>query len=109
MVTTSSRRQTMVWVMLILLTVVSAEVLGNRGFIVGNSIRVSTVILVTFVKGRLVGLDYMELRTAPWLLRLAFETWLVVISCLILFLYMRSEAHMSLQYQRGFQATTLVC
>ncbi|HEX5675877.1 MAG TPA: cytochrome C oxidase subunit IV family protein, partial [Azonexus sp.] len=40
-----------------------------------------------FVKGRLVILDFMELRAAPRLWRALLEGWLILVSSLILLAY----------------------
>lgn len=45
------------------------------------------MLLIGFFKVRLVGLHFMELRQAPWLLRGAFELWVVLVACVILGLY----------------------
>jgi len=42
------------------------------------------VMVVAFVKVRFVGLEFMELRSAPLILRAKFEIWLVVICVAIL-------------------------
>ena len=46
-----------------------------------------TMLAIAFVKGRLVILDFMELRNAPLLWRLLLEGWLMVVSSLILLAY----------------------
>ena len=83
----SLKRQTMLWLALLFLTLLSAEVLRRRGDIGGYSIDVTAVLLVTLIKARIIGLDFMELRGAPRRLRLAFEAWLVMVSLGILFLH----------------------
>jgi hypothetical protein len=51
----------------------------------------SAVIAVAFVKVRFVGLDFMELRESPTVLRLAFELWLAGVgSTLILMAWLQS-------------------
>ena len=45
------------------------------------------MLLIAFVKGRLVILDFMELRRAPLLWRLLLEGWLVLVGGLILTAY----------------------
>jgi hypothetical protein len=45
------------------------------------------MLAIAFVKGRLVILDFMELRNAPLLWRLLLEGWLIVVSSLILLAY----------------------
>ena len=83
----SLKRQTMLWLALLFLTLLSAEVLRRRVDIVGYSIDVIAVLLVMLIKARIIGLDFMELRGAPRRLRLAFEAWLVMVSLGILFLH----------------------
>ncbi len=45
------------------------------------------MLLIAFVKARLIGLEFMELRAAPRLLRLIFEAWTVVACTTLLALY----------------------
>ena len=45
------------------------------------------MLAIAFVKGRLVILDFMELRDAPLMWRLLFEGWLVLVGALILLAY----------------------
>lgn len=47
----------------------------------------SAALLIAFVKVRLIGLEFMELRAAPFLLRLIFELWTVVACTGMLALY----------------------
>jgi hypothetical protein len=42
---------------------------------------------IAFVKGRLVILDFMELREAPKMWRVLLEGWLILVSSLILLAY----------------------
>ena len=37
------------------------------------------VIAIAFIKVRLIGLDFMELRTCPIWMRIAFELWVITI------------------------------
>lgn len=48
------------------------------------------MLLIAFVKGRLVILDFMELRGAPLMWRLLLEGWLILVSGLILLAYWMS-------------------
>lgn len=45
------------------------------------------MLAIAFVKGRLVILDFMELRGAPLMWRLILEGWLILVSSLILLAY----------------------
>jgi hypothetical protein len=74
-----------VWLLLVTATIVSwalgtEHLLGPRGASVA-------VLVVAFVKARVVGLHFMELRSAPVRLRVAFEGWVVVVCSVLIGLY----------------------
>ena len=48
------------------------------------------MLVIAFVKGRLVILDFMELREAPRMWRILLEGWLILVSGLILLAYWMS-------------------
>lgn len=48
------------------------------------------MLLIAFVKGRLIILDFMELRRAPVMWRLFLEGWLLFVAGLILLAYWMS-------------------
>jgi hypothetical protein len=77
-------RATALWLVLLGLTFLSLEFL--QGLTLGGNHRAGAVavIIVAFTKVRLVGLDYMELRTAPPLLRYFFEAWILVVMLAII-------------------------
>jgi hypothetical protein len=52
----------------------------------------SAVLLISLLKARLIGLEFMELRTAPLPLRLAFEFWVLAVCAVLLGLYWRPVA-----------------
>lgn len=76
-------RLTAIWLFLIFATLMSVEavndIFGNRG-----EAAAMTVIVVAYVKIRFVGLDFMELRHAPRLARIAFEAWVAIICSAII-------------------------
>lgn len=45
------------------------------------------MLAIAFVKGRMVILDFMELRGAPLMWRLLLEGWMILVSGLILLAY----------------------
>ena len=75
-------RVTVVYVLLMGATCVSTWVLSKDAF--SPTIAVVGIFLIAAVKVRFVMLDFMELRYAPMPLRLAFEGWIVLVTCLIL-------------------------
>jgi len=80
-------RLTVTWSALVILTLLSFTVL--QGF-QPYQLAGAAVIVVAFVKARLVGLEFMELRKAPLVLRLMFETWIVLICSTIVAVSMQS-------------------
>ena len=86
-------RITLVWLLLMLATLLSwhlghgAESGAQRG---GASV---AILVIALVKARFVFLDFMELRGAPWPLRLAFEAWAVLVCAALIALYVSGLAH----------------
>jgi Prokaryotic Cytochrome C oxidase subunit IV len=77
-------RSTVVWAALVGATVVSWALGAEHG--TGSLIAI-VVLGVAMIKVRFVGLDFMELRHAPLLLRAAFECYCVVLWCLLAGMY----------------------
>ncbi|MFH1660817.1 MAG: hypothetical protein FD131_4879 [Rhodocyclaceae bacterium] len=59
--------------------------LGEVG--AAGTIAIVAMLVIAFVKGRLVILDFMELREAPMMWRILLEGWLILVSSLILLAY----------------------
>lgn len=78
-------RSTVVWVVLVAATIVSWAVGSEHG--TGSTIAV-VVLGVALVKVRYVGLDFMELRHAPLLLRGVFEVYCVALWCVLAGMYL---------------------
>lgn len=80
-------RATAVWLLLVGATGLSWEF--GHGFGFGTDFRYGTVavVIIAFIKLRIVFLEFMELRHAPLRLRLAFEAWTVVVCASVLILY----------------------
>ena len=68
-----------VWAVLVGATLASWLLGGGHG---------AVVMAVAFLKVRLVGLSFMELRTAPVPLRALFEGWVVVTGGVLIALYL---------------------
>jgi hypothetical protein len=49
----------------------------------GRTIGACIVMAVAFVKVRFIGLDFMDLRSAPLVLRAAFELWCLLVGAAI--------------------------
>ncbi|HEX4189507.1 MAG TPA: cytochrome C oxidase subunit IV family protein [Marmoricola sp.] len=78
-------KPTRVWLVLVAITVVSVVTAGGHGS--GSRIGLVALVLAT-VKARFVGLDFMELRHAPRLLRTLFELYCVAIAGTLVVVYL---------------------
>ncbi|MDE2440634.1 MAG: cytochrome C oxidase subunit IV family protein [Betaproteobacteria bacterium] len=72
------------WLVLIVATSITWY-LGEVG--AAGTASIVAMLLIAFVKGRLVILDFMELREAPKMWRILLEGWLILVSSLILLAY----------------------
>jgi hypothetical protein len=72
------------WLVLIAATLLAYALGAEHGV---GSLTVVAVLGIAAIKIRLVGLDFMELRSAPILLRAAFEGYCVVLWAVLSALY----------------------
>jgi caa(3)-type oxidase subunit IV len=72
------------WLVLLVATGITWQ-LGEAG--AAGTLAIVAMLAIAFVKGRLVILDFMELREAPLMWRLLLEGWLILVSGLILLAY----------------------
>jgi caa(3)-type oxidase subunit IV len=79
-------RISIVWLVLIAATLVSWKVGTDHG--VHAHLATVIVLLVAFIKVRLVGLYFMELRESPLPLRLIFEGYCVVVCTTLIIMYL---------------------
>jgi len=75
-----------VWVLLTAATITTTWVLSKDAFS-ATAATVGTLALAGW-KVRLVLLDFMELRHAPWPLRLAFEAWAIGVPLMVAWFYL---------------------
>lgn len=73
------------WLVLIVATVVSYALGADHGT---GSVMVVVVLAIAAIKVRLVGLDFMELRSAPIPLRLVFEAYCLALWAVLSGLYL---------------------
>ena len=72
------------WLILIIATI-TTWYLGEVG--ATGTASIVAMLVIAFIKGRLVILDFMELRDAPRMWRVLLEGWLILVSSLILIAY----------------------
>ena len=74
---------TAIWIVLILATIASWTLGSDHG--IGNHTLASVaILLIAFIKVRLVGLYFMELRDAPTVLGGLFEAYCVIVCTLLI-------------------------
>lgn len=78
-------RASAIWLLLVTASLLSWESMA----IAGGDARLgrSAILVIAFLKVRLVGLEFMELRHAPLALRAAFEAWVVLVCAALLILF----------------------
>lgn len=83
-------RSSTIWVLLMIATALSWWLgTGHRvAETPGNPAAWAGLMLIAFVKVRWILMDFMELRTAPLLLRLLFEAWVVAVCATIIVNYL---------------------
>ena len=72
------------WLVLMVATAITWY-LGEVG--AAGTSAIVAMLVIAFIKGRLVILDFMELREAPRMWRVLLEGWLILVSGLILLAY----------------------
>lgn len=84
--------ETLVWIVLIVVTCASWEITRGLEWFGSPKIVTSVVFVIAFVKTRFVLLDFMELKHAPLPARLFAEAWWAGNAILLLALYLTSAA-----------------
>jgi hypothetical protein len=79
-------RITLIIALLFAITLIS-WCLGHGFDNIPSRIATTLVILIAAIKIRFVMLDFMEIRTAPWLLRAFCETWIAGLALIIITLH----------------------
>jgi len=79
-----------VWIALVLMTLITWMIGLERGFSGSNGVAIgmTVVLAIAFAKVHLVGRYFMELRTAPRGLKLAFGGWVVGVGAMVIGLYL---------------------
>lgn len=76
------QRVTIVWILLMTATCASTWMFSKDAF--SPEVAVVGTFLLSALKARFVMLDFMELREAPVGLRVVFESWIAVVTLVIL-------------------------
>ena len=81
-------RETVAWLLLMLVTIILTYALdgGEAGALgLSDKVRNALILVIAFVKVRIVAYEFMEIRLAPVVMRAATNAW-VIGTCLILLL-----------------------
>ena len=82
------QRETMAWLLLMLITIILTYALdgGSAGIMgLSDTARNALILVVAFVKVRIVAYEFMEIRFAPAVMRAATHVWIIG-TCLVLLL-----------------------
>ncbi|MGB6207753.1 cytochrome C oxidase subunit IV family protein [Mycobacterium sp.] len=90
MTTTAARTTTYAWIILSAITIVSWWLAPGhtRGAAVASVPITVAVVLLGFIKGRMIIRYFMEVRTAPLWLKLFTDAWLVILWAGVLAIYL---------------------
>lgn len=87
--TTAARTTTYAWIILSAITILSWWLAPAHGSPVGPSVPITiAVVLLAFIKGRMIIRYFMEVRTAPRWLKLTTDGWLIVLWVGVLAIYL---------------------
>ena len=83
------KRISIVWLVLVIATAISfaVEWLLSNGANGLSKTSIFAIIIITFIKVRYVILDFMELRDAPWVLRLTNELWIITVGVMLCYMW----------------------
>ena len=89
MTTTAARTTTYAWIILSAITILSWWLAPAHGAPVGPSVPITiAVVLLAFIKGRMIIRYFMEVRTAPRWLKLTTDAWLTLLWVGVLAIYL---------------------
>ena len=80
-------RTTLIWGLLVVATLLSWQLGHGAGFDTARSAGVA-ILVVTFIKVRLVMLEFMELRDAPRWMRWVSQAWMAGIAMVLVGLFL---------------------
>jgi hypothetical protein len=83
-------RISLIWLALIAATLISWKIGTDDR--VHPHLGTTVVLLITFIKVRLVGLYFMELRDSPLPLRLLFEGYCLIVCAALIIMYLAGGA-----------------
>lgn len=80
-------RITAIWLLMIGATLLSWQ-MGHGAEIIKQRYVAAAIIVITFVKVRLLIFEFMEIKTAPFWMRFAFDLWMMSTSGVIIFVFL---------------------
>ena len=81
-------RTSLIWLLLVGATILSFE-LGHGVGLDDATAAGAAILIVSFIKVRLVILDFMEIRDAPRWMRIVGEIWVVLVCAVLIVLFVR--------------------
>ncbi len=80
-----TRLDVFIWVCLIIFTLLTVSLGHSIGSLTDAMVNTS-ILIITFIKTRLIIMHFMEVKRAPLLLRLIFEAWGIVVCAVLIVL-----------------------
>lgn len=80
------QRETLVWLLLVLVTLILTYALDGGASGLSDAARNTLILVIAFVKVRIVMYEFMEVRLAPGVMRIAANAWTIG-TCLVLLLF----------------------
>jgi heme/copper-type cytochrome/quinol oxidase subunit 4 len=90
LLTLLKNRISLIWLVLIAATLISWWI--GTGDAANPQLGTAVVLVVVFIKVRLIGLYFMELRDAPLPLRMLFEGYCMIVCTTLLVMYLATVA-----------------
>jgi heme/copper-type cytochrome/quinol oxidase subunit 4 len=78
----------LVWLLLMAATCATTWWLAKESL--SATIGTVSILVIAAIKARLVLLHFMELKHAPWLVRLLFEVWILIVTAAVLGIYLQT-------------------
>jgi Prokaryotic Cytochrome C oxidase subunit IV len=80
----AEKRLTLLWCALVGVTLVSWQSAHGVSWLHDHRFAIAGILVLAFIKVRIVILDFMEVRHAPIGLRLALEAWVVLVCAMMI-------------------------
>ena len=78
-------RETLAWLLLMLVTIIVTYALDGGTLGLSDTARNALILVIAFIKVRIVAYEFMEIRLAPAVMKVATHAWIIG-TCMVLLL-----------------------